>query len=111
MKTENLTAMLYKPGGDTKVWNTKAHVLIVDKVDVAEYLKDGWLDHPSKLFETESPVELKTAEELSKLSVSDLVSELSANEYSSETISIARGIEADGKNRSTALEAYDSAIS
>lgn len=54
--------MLYKLGGDTKVWNTKAHVIVVDEADVDEYLADGWLDHPSKLLlPTETETETETA--------------------------------------------------
>lgn len=105
-----MSKMLYKSGGNTRVWNTTAHILVVDEADIEQYLADGWLDHPSKLFEPVASNELKTAEELAKLSVSDLTSELSINEYSSDVLTIARDIEVNGKNRSTAIEAYDAAI-
>lgn len=44
--------MIYKAGGKTRVWDTEAHVLIVDKADLDKYLADGWVDHPSKLFDS-----------------------------------------------------------
>lgn len=50
-----MSQMIYKPGGKTKVWNTTAHVLVIDEADVEEYLADGWLDHPSKLFDSPEP--------------------------------------------------------
>lgn len=102
--------MLYKPGGTTRVWNATAHTIVVDPADIESYLKDGWLDHPSKLFEPVASDELKSPEELASLSVSDLTSELSLNEYSNDVLTIARDIEVNGKNRSTAIEAYDAAI-
>ncbi len=119
MKSENKRVMLYKPGGTTRVWNTTAHTLVVDQADVDSYLEEGWLDHPSKLFEKvaepepepepEPEATLKTAEELAKLTVADLISELTVSSYPAEVIAAARSIEVNGKNRATALEAYDGA--
>ncbi|MGG2141186.1 hypothetical protein [Symbiopectobacterium sp. RP] len=51
--------MIYKPGGKTKVWNTTAHVIVIDEADLEEYLADGWLDHPGKLFDSPEPVQRK----------------------------------------------------
>nr|WP_319552447.1 hypothetical protein [uncultured Vibrio sp.] len=115
MKSQNKRVMLYKPGGTTRVWNTTAHTLVVDEADVDSYLEEGWLDHPSKLFEETKKPEpvapvLKTAEELAALKVSDLDDELSALPYTADVIAAARAIEVDGKNRTSALEVYDGAL-
>ena len=42
---------VYKPDGPCKVWGVMAHVKIVDHTEVDKHVKDGWLDHPSKLLE------------------------------------------------------------
>lgn len=48
-----MSQMIYKPGGDTQVWGLKAHVKVVEANELEAHLADGWLDHPSKLFEPE----------------------------------------------------------
>ncbi|KKF37978.1 hypothetical protein LU631_09280 [Erwinia tracheiphila] len=46
-----MKTMIYKAGGKTRVWNTTAHVKVIGREDLAKYLAEGWLDHPSKLLE------------------------------------------------------------
>ncbi|GAA0484402.1 hypothetical protein GCM10009413_20720 [Tatumella punctata] len=42
---------VYKPGGPCKVWGVMAHVKVVDHTEVEKHVKNGWLDHPSKLLD------------------------------------------------------------
>lgn len=42
---------IYKRGGKTRVWNTTAHLLVIDDSELEQYQADGWVDHPSKLDE------------------------------------------------------------
>lgn len=42
---------IYKRGGKARVWNTTAHVLVIDDSELEQYQADGWVDHPSKLDE------------------------------------------------------------
>ena len=42
--------MIYKRGGDTLV-GLKAHVKVIEADELEAHLAEGWLDHPSKLFE------------------------------------------------------------
>lgn len=46
---------VYKPGGEHNVWGVKAHVKIIDDGDLAEYVKDGWVEDPSSLQEESKP--------------------------------------------------------
>ncbi|MBS3894727.1 hypothetical protein [Serratia marcescens] len=46
--------MIYKPGGDTLVWGTLAKTQVIESDELDAYLAEGWLDHPSKLFEQPS---------------------------------------------------------
>lgn len=46
---------IYKPGGEHNVWGKKAHVKVVEQEDVAQHLKDGWLEDPAKLIEEDKP--------------------------------------------------------
>ena len=57
-----MKTMIYKPGGITNVWGTMATVKTVDSGEVGEYVKQGWLDHPSKLFEKPKRSRLAKAE-------------------------------------------------
>lgn len=111
MKSESKKVMLYKHGGNDRVWNMRAHTLIVDEADKEEYLENGWLDHPSKLLEPESTgSELKTAEELAELSAAELKAEIESGDYDKELLVKARGLEVEGKNRKTVLAVYDEAL-
>ncbi len=40
---------IYKPGGSVMVWGVMAQMKVIDSSELHEYVKDGWLDHPSKL--------------------------------------------------------------
>ncbi|AMY79975.1 hypothetical protein E4898_13205 [Salmonella enterica subsp. enterica serovar Anatum] len=40
---------IYKPGGSVMVWGVMAQMKVIDSGELHEYIKDGWLDHPSKL--------------------------------------------------------------
>lgn len=40
---------IYKTGGSTRVWNTSAHVKVIDAEELNHYLSEGWVDHPDKL--------------------------------------------------------------
>lgn len=46
-----MSQMIYKHGGDTLVWGRKAHVKVIEADELEAHQADGWLDHPSKLFE------------------------------------------------------------
>ncbi|MER5131470.1 hypothetical protein [Serratia marcescens] len=46
-----MSQMIYKRGGDTLVWGLKAHVKVIEADELEAHLAEGWLDHPSKLFE------------------------------------------------------------
>lgn len=48
-----MSQMIYKRGGDTLVWGLKAHVKVIEADELEAHLVEGWLDHPSKLFEPE----------------------------------------------------------
>lgn len=48
-----MSQMIYKRGGDTLVWGLKAHVKVIETDELEAHLAEGWLDHPSKLFEPE----------------------------------------------------------
>ncbi|MFL4429642.1 hypothetical protein REF28_01370 [Serratia marcescens] len=48
-----MSQMIYKRGGDTLVWGLKAHVKVIEADELEVHLAEGWLDHPSKLFEPE----------------------------------------------------------
>ncbi|KKO58203.1 putative orf69 protein [Serratia ureilytica] len=48
-----MSQMIYKCGGDTLVWGLKAHVKVIETDELEAHLAEGWLDHPSKLFEPE----------------------------------------------------------
>lgn len=48
-----MSQMIYKRGGDTLVWGLKAHVKVIEADELEAHLAEGWLDHPSKLFEPE----------------------------------------------------------
>lgn len=50
-----MSQMIYKPGGDTLVWGIKAQVKVVNAEERDAYLAEGWLDHPSQLFNTAEP--------------------------------------------------------
>ncbi|EAA7927611.1 MULTISPECIES: hypothetical protein [Salmonella] len=45
---------IYKPGGSVMVWGVMAQMKIIDSGELHEYIKDGWLDHPSKLLPVEA---------------------------------------------------------
>ncbi|CNI09346.1 hypothetical protein [Yersinia pekkanenii] len=45
-----MTHMLYKPGGDTKVWGTLAHIKIVEADEIEQHIEDGWLPGELKTF-------------------------------------------------------------
>lgn len=49
-----LTA-IYKLGGVHTVWGGKADIKHVQVDEVAEYVEQGWVDHPGKLFPTREP--------------------------------------------------------
>ncbi|EKO3523270.1 hypothetical protein K7V76_003144 [Vibrio fluvialis] len=111
MKSESKKVMLYKHGGNDRVWNMRAHTLVVDEADKEEYLEKGWLDHPSKLLEPKSTgSELKTAEELAELSAAELKAEIESGNYDKELLVKARGLEVEGKNRKTVIAVYDEAL-
>lgn len=118
MKSESKKVMLYKHGGNDRVWNMRAHTLIVDEADKEEYLEKGWLDHPSKLLEPEVEAsdpeptgsELKTAEELAELSAAELKAEIESGNYDKELLVKARGLEVEGKSRKTVIAVYDEAL-
>ncbi|EAA5788853.1 hypothetical protein AXN48_07050 [Salmonella enterica subsp. enterica] len=40
---------IYKPDGSVMVWGVMAQMKVIDSSELPEYVKDGWLDHPSKL--------------------------------------------------------------
>ncbi|EKC9952809.1 hypothetical protein OQO23_001578 [Salmonella enterica] len=44
---------IYKPGGSVMVWGVMAKMKVIDSSELSEYVKDGWLDHPSKLLSSE----------------------------------------------------------
>ncbi|STU45129.1 Uncharacterised protein [Klebsiella pneumoniae] len=48
-----MSQMIYKRGGDTLVWGLRAHVKVIEADELEAHLTEGWLDHPSKLFEPE----------------------------------------------------------
>lgn len=48
-----MSKMIYKRGGDTLVWGLRAHVKVIEADELKAHLAEGWLDHPSKLFEPE----------------------------------------------------------
>lgn len=50
-----MSQMIYKPGGDTLVWGLKAQVKVVEADELEAHLADGWLDHPSQLFDVAEP--------------------------------------------------------
>lgn len=50
-----MTQMLYKPGGNTKVWGKLAHVKIVEVDEIERHIEDGWLTDPSMLFTPTEP--------------------------------------------------------
>lgn len=50
-----MSQMIYKHGGDTLVWGLKAHVKVVEAAELEAHLADGWLDHPSQLFDVAEP--------------------------------------------------------
>lgn len=50
-----MSKMIYKHGGDTLVWGLKAHVKVVEAEELEAHLADGWLDHPSQLFDAAEP--------------------------------------------------------
>lgn len=54
-----MSQMIYKHGGEALVWGKKATVKVVDEDEVDEHLEDGWLDHPSKLFDAPEPEQKK----------------------------------------------------
>ncbi|MCX8965126.1 hypothetical protein EHW66_08910 [Erwinia psidii] len=46
-----MKTMIYKKGGKTRVWDTTAHVKVIEREDMAKWLANGWVDHPSRLAE------------------------------------------------------------
>ncbi|APQ79233.1 Phage protein [Salmonella enterica subsp. enterica serovar Heidelberg str. 89-0213] len=36
------------------VWGVMAQMKVIDSSELPEYVKDGWLDHPSKLLPVEA---------------------------------------------------------
>ncbi|HGM5338196.1 TPA: hypothetical protein ACKP2J_002637 [Serratia marcescens] len=48
-----MSQMIYKRGGDTLVWGLRAHVKVIEADELEANLAEGWLVHPSKLFEPE----------------------------------------------------------
>ncbi|HBQ7831016.1 hypothetical protein [Klebsiella aerogenes] len=52
-----MSQMIYKRGGDTLVWGLRAHVKVIEADELEAHLAEGWLDHPSKLFELEPELE------------------------------------------------------
>ncbi|WP_447314612.1 hypothetical protein ACNHKA_06720 [Klebsiella michiganensis] len=50
-----MSQMIYKRGGDTLVWGLKAHVKVIEADELEAHLADGWLDHPSQLFDVAEP--------------------------------------------------------
>lgn len=48
-----MSQMIYKRGGETLVWGLRAHVKVIEADELEANLAEGWLDHPSKLFEPE----------------------------------------------------------
>lgn len=45
---------IYKPDGSVMVWGVMAQMKVIDSSELPEYVKDGWLDHPSKLPSSEA---------------------------------------------------------
>ncbi|ECJ2965793.1 hypothetical protein F9N64_12430 [Salmonella enterica] len=45
---------IYKPGGSVMVWGVMAQMKVIDSGELHEYIKDDWLDHPSKLLPVEA---------------------------------------------------------
>lgn len=67
-----MTQMIYKNGGETLVWGKKATVMVIKEDELESYLKDGWLDHPSKLDSEPYPLINKSDDEpIDKGEVSD----------------------------------------
>lgn len=60
-----LTA-IYKLGGDHNVWGAKASIKHVQSEEVADYVEQGWVDHPEKLFNIPEPESTKSAKKGSK---------------------------------------------
>lgn len=50
-----MSQMIYKHGGDTLVWGLKVRVKVVEAAELEAHLTDGWLDHPSQLFDVAEP--------------------------------------------------------
>ncbi len=48
-----MSQMIYKRGGDTLVWGLRGHVKVIEADELEAHQTEGWLDHPSKLFEPE----------------------------------------------------------
>lgn len=61
-----MSQMIYKRGGDTLVWGLKAHVKVIEADELEAHLVEGWLDHPSKLFEPEPEPETVKKQRKSK---------------------------------------------
>ncbi|MEN4196183.1 hypothetical protein [Serratia marcescens] len=62
-----MSQMIYKRGGDTLVWGLKAHVKVIEADELEAHLAEGWLDHPSKLFEPEPEPEPVKKQRKSKI--------------------------------------------
>lgn len=40
---------IYKRGGRERVWNTTAHIKIIDSSEIEKYVSDGWCTNPADL--------------------------------------------------------------
>ena len=49
-----MSVMLYKAGGDTKVWGRKLQTCTVSEQEIEHLLKDGWHSHPDSVPHEES---------------------------------------------------------
>lgn len=50
-----MTQMIYKRGGETKVWGIMATVMVIDADQVDDHVKDGWLTDPNMLLIPKEP--------------------------------------------------------
>ncbi|MCX8958320.1 hypothetical protein EHW64_19565 [Erwinia psidii] len=41
--------MIYKKGGKTRVWDTTAHVKVIEREDMAKWLAKGWVTNPAEI--------------------------------------------------------------
>lgn len=74
--------MIYRHGGDTLVWGLKVETKVVEPEELDEHLADGWLDHPSQLFEQPAEPEPEPEPKAAKLRASKKAT--AANQQSAE---------------------------